>query len=663
MGKISRPKIYVTKRGRRYFIVNGEKIFISADMTKKEISAIYKLLLKSIPKPRKKVSDGNANKASAVVHIHSSDVQEPRRKRRRQTTTSKTEKPFVSTIDPLNRVTISGNAPKDSGDKDLINSLVNELNKLKDDLKSRTKVAPHTPAAPAGPAAPARPARRHHSQHTLFPPQRRGVLYPPVDPKHGREKIHPSGYVSTDSGIFDSPSAKRHSKYTQTVFPGADPSIIIYRGDSDLEHLDPNLGLSSKAQEAYRDLNLSKFIHTPSDIPKYEFREHEHKSQSDHPQSPVFSDISALDEVHDIDYRPGERSSPKPTAQKQQQLAQEQPQSQERRMQPVVHAPPPTRKQRRARQQLNFDISTVPMDTLRRVRDKLILDDPSLQNQLIEIPLALPQNLPEVYYRAKFKRQIKQHQIANARVNQACAYVQSVRHDPDYERHEIDRLDRGEQSGYDSDREMPGEQSGIRPDPGDERHEIDLAERGVQSGDGYHKISRDGTLYNDQIDKIMSRFKDYKGTIMSDQIKTLLPHIIPQSRLAFIINTDDHTKPGQHWCAVYIDARNGPESSNSLEWFDSFARPMPPEILEDCKLILRCLKPETILKVKENAVVHQSDKTSNCGWFAMQFLIDRFRGKSFAEASGYDDKIKINHSKQDEAEIEKMKQYPPFNYI
>ena len=124
----------------------------------------------------------------------------------------------------------------------------------------------------------------------------------------------------------------------------------------------------------------------------------------------------------------------------------------------------------------------------------------------------------------------------------------------------------------------------------------------------------EGGLYDDQIDGIMDKFKD-KGSIMRDQIKSLLPDIKPQSRVAFIINTDPQDKPGQHWNAIYIDARNGPESSNSLEWYDSFARPMPADIREDCKLILKILRPETILKLKENSVVQKSGISSNCGFF------------------------------------------------
>ena len=84
---------------------------------------------------------------------------------------------------------------------------------------------------------------------------------------------------------------------------------------------------------------------------------------------------------------------------------------------------------------------------------------------------------------------------------------------------------------------------------------------------GGHGESSDGGLYDDQVDTIMSKFKDYKGTIMRDEIKTLLPHIEPRSRLAFIINTDPHDKPGKHWAA-----------SNSLEYFDSFGRSIPSDI-------------------------------------------------------------------------------------
>ncbi len=173
---------------------------------------------------------------------------------------------------------------------------------------------------------------------------------------------------------------------------------------------------------------------------------------------------------------------------------------------------------------------------------------------------------------------------------------------------------------------------------------------------------KDDALYNDQIDKIMDKYKDFKGCIMRDEIPKLIPYVKEQSRIGFIINTDKANKPGTHWQAILIDAR--PEGSNSLEFFDSFGRSIPPDVLEDCKGLLKALKPVTVLKVKENRVVHQSDNTQNCGWFCIQFLIDRIaRNKTFAEATGYNDKLKIDHIKKDEKEIEKMKNLPKFKYI
>ena len=57
-----------------------------------------------------------------------------------------------------------------------------------------------------------------------------------------------------------------------------------------------------------------------------------------------------------------------------------------------------------------------------------------------------------------------------------------------------------------------------------------------------------------------------------------------------MINTDPSTKEGKHRASIYVDARDGSESSNSIEFFDSFANPMPKDMLEDCKLIIKCLK-------------------------------------------------------------------------
>ena len=175
--------------------------------------------------------------------------------------------------------------------------------------------------------------------------------------------------------------------------------------------------------------------------------------------------------------------------------------------------------------------------------------------------------------------------------------------------------------------------------------------------------TQEGGLYNDQIDKMMSRFRpSYLGCIMKDQIKTILPEI-KTKRISFIINTQNHNQEGAHWQAVYIDSRDSPESSNSIEFYDSFGRTIDPSVLEDLKLVLKILKPSTVLKLKENKVIMQSDNSSNCGWFCVRFLLQRYRNKTFASATGWDDKFKVSEVTKNEEEINKMKNMPKFDYI
>ena len=57
-------------------------------------------------------------------------------------------------------------------------------------------------------------------------------------------------------------------------------------------------------------------------------------------------------------------------------------------------------------------------------------------------------------------------------------------------------------------------------------------------------------------------------------------------------------------------------------------------------------------------VEHQGE-SSNCGWFSIRFLIDRYTGKSFAESTGFT-KLK---DKLGEAKIERFKRAYPFSYV
>ncbi len=174
------------------------------------------------------------------------------------------------------------------------------------------------------------------------------------------------------------------------------------------------------------------------------------------------------------------------------------------------------------------------------------------------------------------------------------------------------------------------------------------------SGKAVTSSSTDKPLYDDELNNIMRRYPDYRGTIANDDIKTLLPSIKPQSRVAFIINTDKHNDRGSHWQAVYIDARPG--GSQTIEFMDSFGRDPSELVMRDLRLIIDMLKPDSYMKMKINRVVEQYDDTNTCGWHCAKFLIDRFRGKSFAEATGFNPDKKIE-GQEDKFEngVKKMK--------
>lgn len=163
-------------------------------------------------------------------------------------------------------------------------------------------------------------------------------------------------------------------------------------------------------------------------------------------------------------------------------------------------------------------------------------------------------------------------------------------------------------------------------------------------------------LYSDEIDEIMKPLesKGYMGTIASDEIPTLVPNAKP--RMSFIMNLDPSTKKGSHWVAVYIDARN--HGDQSIEYYDSFADDPPKRFMEDIKLLIDKIEPETYLKFKVNKIVQQRADSDSCGWFAMRFLMDRYNGVPFKEATPYSEVL------QGEKDIKKFKEkYEKFGYI
>ncbi len=565
----SLPKINVTKSGKRYFKVNGRKIYIQAGVTRKQILSIYKALQKTI-----KTKTVNTNKASAVVNINNGPSRRSNRRRRYVK--------FNSTINPLNRVSVSGSDhhPKDSGDKDLINKLINE--KQKDNQMTLT-----------GPQNP---------QNLLIDYTDLGrISKMKQDPDFLNPNI-PRKYLAYKFGLMhyyqdpNEPQIDEPEEQSNVIEPDVkkEPGL---EGEYNPDILDEHIVISPQKKKTHSEIQADEDI--ANALRAYE------------------------DNQMNEEYDPYDSSG-------------------------VFSSKPPEEKNREVLPELiqsfdSFDPNAtdhINISILRRMVN--VLKDRDVQ--ISSIPTRIGE---ETQYRTKFKNEI--HGISDDLLDDAYQQAKQRFGNAEKKISEVEQHKKERKAISDA---KP------KKDKKTKEQEFEQRINRVQSAG-----MANGGLYNDQINQIMSKFQDFKGTIMKDEIKKLLPNIQPQSRLAFIINTDTSDKPGSHWQAIYIDGRSGPESSNSLEFYDSFGRSIPSDVLEDCKLILKILKPETILKVKENRVIMQSDDTSNCGWFCCRFLIDRFRGQSFSSATGFDEKQKINHIRKDEAEIERMKKEPPFNYI
>jgi hypothetical protein len=173
-----------------------------------------------------------------------------------------------------------------------------------------------------------------------------------------------------------------------------------------------------------------------------------------------------------------------------------------------------------------------------------------------------------------------------------------------------------------------------------------------KKGSGHGAPGEHG-LRTEEINTIMGNYMPlpYLGTIARDEIPTLMSKVREHEPCCFIINTDKHDKPGQHWVAINI-------TSSSLEYFDSFADPMPKDLLGSIKPLIDKVHFPSYLRFKENAIVQQRANSSNCGFFCIQFLVNRLQGHKFVDVSGYSDALK---GEKDLAAFKKR--YPRFQLL
>jgi len=162
-------------------------------------------------------------------------------------------------------------------------------------------------------------------------------------------------------------------------------------------------------------------------------------------------------------------------------------------------------------------------------------------------------------------------------------------------------------------------------------------------------------LTNFEIDNIMSKRNSYAGTIPSDQILPVIGSKMlkqkPDRKTSFIMNLDPSNMPGSHWVAVLIDPKK-----QRINYFDSFGRPPTDETKVDLKKLVAHYNVP--FKLKWNQIKWQNVRTDTCGYHAMLFLENMLDGKSFPEASGF------NQARRGEKNVRKFKKsLEPFQDI
>jgi len=139
-------------------------------------------------------------------------------------------------------------------------------------------------------------------------------------------------------------------------------------------------------------------------------------------------------------------------------------------------------------------------------------------------------------------------------------------------------------------------------------------------------------LYNDQIDDMLRHEPKYFGCISRDEIHKL--QLDDNGKYGFVYNTVPSNKPtiyDGHWRAIYIDLDDG----KSIDHYDSFGEPAEEDIQNQIGTLLKPFNLPYYLKWKDNKIVNQRSNSSNCGFFCVNFLQDRFEGKRFVDSTGY----------------------------
>jgi hypothetical protein len=126
-------------------------------------------------------------------------------------------------------------------------------------------------------------------------------------------------------------------------------------------------------------------------------------------------------------------------------------------------------------------------------------------------------------------------------------------------------------------------------------------------------------MYSSQIRRVLTldpeTNKNFVGVYALDQLPKR--HLVSSKPLAFVVNTDPASKPGEHWVAVYY----GGNETKTVEYFDSYG--MPPQQMPLFEFVVNNGQNYVL----NNRQLQGYDSTV-CGHYCIAYLYKRCRGQS-----------------------------------
>lgn len=117
-------------------------------------------------------------------------------------------------------------------------------------------------------------------------------------------------------------------------------------------------------------------------------------------------------------------------------------------------------------------------------------------------------------------------------------------------------------------------------------------------------------LSSNDISNKLKRNEKCKGLFHGVYAADTLPKTFSKPA-AFIVNTDKQNAPGQHWVAIYVDAKG------NCEYFDSFG--LPPFIPDH----LNFMRKHSKHSVTSNKMSLQGFESSVCGHYACMYILGK----------------------------------------